>query len=181
VTWDDLVSVGAIVRPQGNRGEVVVVPMTDFPQDRFQPGATLWVERAGHVEAVVVRSSRPHDARWVIGLEGVGSIDEAEAFRGRELRIPPEQLQPLDAGTHYVHDLAGCVVETAEGRQVGTVKDVRLDAGIPLLVVEGMNGEVLIPFIDAICRKVDVAGKTIVVEPPEGLLELNEKVRRVDL
>lgn len=178
MNWDELASVGQIVRPQGNRGEVVVASLTDFPQDRFRAGATLWVRRAGRVEPVVVRSGRPHDARWVIGLEGVGTIDEAETLRGLELRIPAEELRTLEAGTHYVHDLAGCRVETVEGRGAGVVRDVRLDAGIPLLVVEGPAGEVLIPFIEAFCRSVDVAAKRIVVALPEGLLELN--VREAD-
>ena len=178
MNWDELVSVGRVIRPQANRGEVVVVPLTDFPLDRFQSGATLWMQRAGHVVAVVVTSARPHDARWVLGLEGVGTIDEAEALRGLELRIPAEQLRALGAGTHYVHDLAGCRVETVDGGSVGAVRDVRLDAGIPLLVVDGARGEILIPFTEEICRKVDVAAKTIVVAPPEGLLELNERGER---
>lgn len=175
MNWDALVSVGQIVRPQGNRGEVVVAPQTDFPEDRFQPGAELWTRRDGRVTTLVVQSSRPHDARWVIGFEGIGSIDDAETLRGLELRVPGASLRSLEAGTHYVHDLAGCRVETLEGAPVGPVTDVRLDAGIPLLVIEGARGEVLIPFTAGICRTVDVAGKRIVVAPPEGLLELNER------
>lgn len=170
-----MITVGQIVRPQGNRGEVVVAPATDFPVERFRAGATLWIQGAEAPRPLRVASSRPHDARWVVGFDGVGSIDAAERLRGLELRIPVEQLQTLGPGAHYVHDLAGCRVETRDGRQVGSVRDVLLEAGIPLLVVDGARGEILIPFTEEICRKVDPAAGLIVVAPPEGLLHLNEK------
>ena len=89
--------------------------------------------------------------------------------------MAPDRLKPLVGDQHYVHDLVGCQVETDAGRMVGPVIDVRLDAGIPLLVVEGQAGEVLIPFTAAFCRTVDVAGKRIVIAPPDGLLELNAR------
>ena len=108
-----------------------------------------------------------------MGFAGITTISEAETLRGLELRIPADQLRPLQADTYYVHDLAGCRVETQSGQAVGTVRDVQLDTGIPLLVVAARDGEVLIPFNAEFCRRVDVAAKAIVIDPPEGLLELN--------
>ena len=56
---------------------------------------------------------------------------------------------------------------------VGTVRDVQFGSGVPLLVVDDAGAEVLIPFTEAFCRRVDVAAKRIVIDPPEGLLEVN--------
>jgi 16S rRNA processing protein RimM len=176
--WDEMITVGRIVRPQGNRGEVVVESETDFGDERFQPGAVLYAQRMGEIGETRVESSRPHAHRWVVGFAGVGTIDEAEALRGVELRIPAGQLRTLDAGQHYVHDLVGCEMQTTTGQVVGTVGDVRLDTGVPILVVAGARGEVLVPFTEAFCRSVDVAGKRIVIDPPDGLLDVNAPAAR---
>lgn len=173
--WEEMATVGRVARPQGNRGEVVVASSTDFPGERFRPGAVVWVRREGRVGDLTVTTSREHDGRWIVGLTGVNTIGDAESLRGLELRIPAEQLRPLEPGSHYVHDLVGCRVETTAGRPAGSVQDVRLEAGVPLLVIEGTDGEILIPFTDAICRRVDVPAKLIVIAPPEGLLDLNER------
>jgi 16S rRNA processing protein RimM len=172
--WDDMIVVGRIVRPQGNRGEVVVASSTDFGEERFRIGERVWVQRHGSLDTLAVASSREHDGRWVVGFAGFATIDDAETLRGLELRIPAETLKPLDAGSHYVHDLIGCQVALGDGSAVGIVRDVQLDAGIPLLVVDGAASEVLVPFTSEICRRVDVEARQIVIAPPEGLVELNE-------
>jgi 16S rRNA processing protein RimM len=81
---------------------------------------------------------------------------------------------PLPAGTYYHHDLTGCRVETADGRTIGVVKEVDSANGGSRLVVDGgAGGEILVPLVGEICRDVDVGGKRIVIDPPEGLLDLN--------
>jgi 16S rRNA processing protein RimM len=172
--WEAMILVGRIARPQGNRGEVVVAPETDFGAQRFESGAVLQILRGAKIETLTVKGSREHQGRWVVGFEGIDSIDEAEELRGLELRIPPEALLPLEAGTYYVHDLAGLRVETTTGAVVGRVDHV-LFAGTPLLVVEGARGEVLVPFVAAICRSVDLAAGLIVIDAPSGLLEANAR------
>jgi 16S rRNA processing protein RimM len=168
------VVIGRIVRPQGNRGEVVVESLTDFGDTRFQPGTRVRVARGTEETSLAIVSSRPHGPRWVVGFEGVASIDDAEALRGGELRIADDDLVALPDGQYYLHDLFGCRVETTGGEMVGQV--VRVDDGggaAVLLVVETTGGEVLVPFADTICRAVDVTGRRLVIEAPEGLLELN--------
>jgi 16S rRNA processing protein RimM len=73
----------------------------------------------------------------------------------------------------YRHDLVGCAVDTANGSTIGTVTDVEGTLGGSRLVVTTSRGEVLVPLAAEICRSIDVAGKRIVIEPPEGLLDLN--------
>ncbi len=179
VDWASMVTVGRIIRPHGRRGEVVVESETDFASERFAPGAVLcWMRSPAEVQPVRIASSRPYDARWVVGLEGVGSIDEAEAVRGLELRIPADELRPLGPDTYYVHDLVGCRVDTTAGSPVGAVTEVRFGSGAPLLVVEGPAGEVLVPMVGHICSTVDLARRVVVIDPPPGLLEVNRRTPR---
>ena len=114
--WDEMAVVGRIARPHGIRGQVIVNPETDFPEERFQPGAELFIERGGEVEALRLTTVRFHRERPVIGIEGVETMDAAATLAGRELRVPVERLAPLPTDTFYRHDLIGCLVETRDGR-----------------------------------------------------------------
>ena len=165
-------TIGRIVRPQGNRGEVVVVPETDRPEARFAVGEEMTLRQAGEDRPIRVRESRPQGGRWIVGFEGVVSIDDAEALRGGELVIDDSRLGPLEAGQYYMHDLVGCAVETVRGDRVGTVTRVDRKVGVPLLAVATSRGEALVPFVETICRTVDLERRRIVIDPPEGLLEL---------
>jgi 16S rRNA processing protein RimM len=82
-------------------------------------------------------------------------------------------LTALPPDTYYRHDLVGCAVETTGGVRVGEVADVEGTVAGSRLVVTTPRGETLIPLAADICKTIDPAGKRIVVDPPEGLLELN--------
>lgn len=172
--WDGMAVVGRIARYHGNRGQVIVNPETDFLEERFRPGAKFFVRRGGALATLCMTSVRFQQGRPVIGIEGVASIGEAEQLAGLELRVPIEELQALPEGAYYEHDLVGCLVVTASGREVGTVSDVGGEAGHRWLTVNGPGGEVLVPFTVGICVRIDVAARQIVIDPPDGLLEANE-------
>src|SRR5690349_9448638 len=108
--WDALVTVGRIARTHGNRGQVIVNPETDFPDERFQPGHTLYVLRDGCVQPVAITAVRFHQGRPILGLAGVDSMTDAEALAGLDLRVPAETLHPLPEAAFYRHDLVGCAV-----------------------------------------------------------------------
>jgi 16S rRNA processing protein RimM len=166
--------VGRIARPHGIRGQVVVNLETDFPHERFQPGAEFFARReTSDLQRLVIATVRFHNERPIIGFEGVDDMNAAIALAGTELRIPVDQLATLPADMFYRHDLVGCAVDTTDGSSVGTVSDVEGTLGGSRLVVRTSRGEVLVPLAAAICRSIDVAGKRIVIEPPEGLLDLN--------
>lgn len=170
---DGLILVGVVARTHGLRGEVLVNLETDFPDERFRPGAQLTARvGAGALESLTVGSVRFHQGRPLLTFEGCESIDDVERFAGAALYVPETELRPLPPGTYYHHHLVGCEVVTADGVAVGTVSAVEGDMGASRLVVRSRRSEVLIPFADAICA-VDLGARRIVVTPPEGLLEVN--------
>ena len=181
VAWDEMAVVGRVARPHGLRGDVVVNPETDFIAERFRPGATLWTRAAGREEQLTIASARVQNGRPVIGFEGLSSIEAVERLAGLELRVPETSLQPLEPGRYYEHQLVGCAVDTANGEAVGTVVRVESGAGGSRLVIDGPRGEILVPLAAEICVDVDVTARRIRIEPPEGLLELNEVRHRHDL
>jgi 16S rRNA processing protein RimM len=168
-----MVLVGIVARTHGNRGQVIVNLETDFPEERFKAGATLYARRAdGPIETLRVTSVRFQQGRPILGIDGIGSIADAERLAGAELKVPESEQTVLPAGSFYHHQLIGCEVVTAAGEAIGKVEKVEGTGGASRLVVRGPRRELLIPLADEIC-KVDVAQKMIVVTPPEGLLELN--------
>jgi 16S rRNA processing protein RimM len=174
-SWDSMVLVGRIARPHGLRGQVIVNPETDFVEDRFVGGATMWTRSDRGDEALTITAARVQNGRPVIAFEGFSSIEDVERLAGLELRVPEEMLQSLGEGVYYQHQLVGCEVETVTGARIGEVSRVDGGVGGSLLTVKGVRGEVLIPFAQHICVEIDVSARRITIDPPDGLLELNEK------
>jgi 16S rRNA processing protein RimM len=175
VKWEDMAVVARVARPHGLRGQMILDPETDFPDQRFQPGGEVFVEIEGAIEPLTLTSVRFHRGRPIVGVSGVESIERAQEFAGRELRVPSDSLVSLPAESFYWHDLVGCAVETLDGAVVGRVKEVEAAQGANRLVVEAPGGdEILIPFVSAICPRIELENRRIVIEPPEGLLELNK-------
>jgi 16S rRNA processing protein RimM len=171
--------VGHLSKPHGTRGELVVWPLTDRPDEVFAPGRRLLLGtdtgEAGHPPTeVVVEASRPHKRGVLIRLEGVADRNAAEALVTRYLLIPAEETEALEEGEFYYHQLLGLTVETAEGVVVGRVREVYETDPTHLLEVkgEGAGAVHLIPLSRRIVTRVDVAAGRLVIEPPEGLLEL---------
>ena len=168
----DFLLVGRVARAHGNQGQVIVNLETDFPHERFAEGRVLVVEAAGKTAERRIRSVRFHQGRPIVSLEGIDTMTDAEALAGAELKIAASSIAPLPADTYYRHDLIGCEVTDTAGRTIGRVTDVQGPIDRSLLVVDGGGNEVMIPMVGEILVKVDLAAKTIVVNPPDGLLEL---------
>jgi 16S rRNA processing protein RimM len=169
---EDLILVGRVARAHGNKGQVIVNPDTDFPDARFAAGNLLIVEQAGTAVERRIASVRFQQGRPIVAFEGVETMDDAEALAGAELKVAASALPPLPGNTYYRHDLVGCDVKDTAGRAIGRVTAVEGSLERSRLVVEGAKGELLIPMVEGICVSVDPAAKVIVVDPPEGLLEL---------
>ena len=147
-----------MVKPHGIRGEVIVDMVSNRADARLAPGSVL----ACDGDDVVVVSSRPHQARWIVAFEGVGDRNSAEALRGRLLEAEP--LPDHEAGTLWVHELIGSEVVDVAGRAHGMVVAVESNPASDLLV---LPGERLVPLTFV----VESEPGRVVVDPPAGLLE----------
>lgn len=107
-------------------------------------------------------------------MRGIDNLDSAQDLAGKEIWIPEEDLQPLDRDGYYLFQLIGCSVVTESGDSVGLVKDVLFITENDLLVVEKGEREMFIPFTESICVKMNLEKGEIVIDPPDGLLDLNE-------
>ena len=164
----EMVTIGRVVKPQGRKGEVLIASLTDRP-DRFPNLHRAYVAGAeGQASEIVVTSCWPHKGCFVLKIDGVDSIDAAEAFRGKDIRIAEGDLAVLPEGSYYHHQLLGLDVVEASGRSLGKAEDIlETGGGAQVLVVRGCGGEVLLPLAQEFIRRVDVEGGRIVVNRPE--------------
>lgn len=173
MTTEDLILVGRVARAHGNKGQVIVNPETDFPDERFAAGVTLLVGDGAEPKTIV--ASRFHQGRPVIAFEGIDTMDDAEALAGADLKVHASDRAPLPQGTYYRYDLVGCEVQDTGGRVIGEVAAVEGPIDTSRLVINAPHGEVLIPLAADICVEIDPGAKRIRVAAPEGLIELNSK------
>lgn len=190
------VLVARILRPRGNKGEVLAELFTDFPA-RLSSRLQIFLRQAqSGPRAIGLQNfwvDRNHPEHGIFHFEGYSSINDAEKLRGFDVLIPVADRVKLPDGKYFVSDLIGCSVfeislqETKLAspacsmeeapRLLGSVRDVFFPgegtAGTPLLQVDTAAGELLVPLAEDICRRIDVAARRIDVTLPEGLGELN--------
>jgi 16S rRNA processing protein RimM len=170
--------VGHVTKPHGNRGEVLVMPLTDAPDAYFAEGRRLLLtDLAGAVaagaEEVEVERARPFKKGLLVKLAGFEDRDAIAALARRYLALPAGEIRPLEEGEVFYHQLLGLAVETVDGRAVGRVREVYEADPADLLEVEAEGGKRhLVPFTERIVRRVALAEGRLVIEPPAGLLEL---------
>ncbi len=113
--------IGEITAPHGLHGEVKVFPHTDFPE-RFEALGDIGVEQAGApVRVMRITTCRVSGRRIVLALEGIDTIEAAEALRGARLVIPPSWAVELDEDEYYYHQLLGLEVVTTAGESLGRI------------------------------------------------------------
>jgi 16S rRNA processing protein RimM len=190
------VLVARVIRPRGNKGEVLAELFTDFSA-RFRSLRQMYLRSGpGEPRPAALKNfwvDRNHPEHGIFHFEGCASIGDAEKLRGLEIVIPFADRVTLPNGHYFVSDLIGCTVfeippEQAKlassacsmeeaPRALGTVRDVFFPgggtAGTPLLQVETPAGELLLPLAVDVCRSIHVAARRIDVSLPEGLRDLN--------
>jgi 16S rRNA processing protein RimM len=173
----DTVVVGRIGRPHGVRGLATVEVRTDDPDLRFAPGAVLVTDPPARGPLTIV-DKRWHSGTLLLQLaaptgETYGTREAVDALRNTLLLVPVADLPEIeDPDSYYDHQLVGLTARLTDGSVLGEVTAVRHEAQDLLVVRRSDAPEALIPFVSAIVPTVDVAGGFLVVDPPEGLLEL---------
>jgi 16S rRNA processing protein RimM len=168
-----LVTVAQAVRTTGLKGELVADLLTDFPE-RFDHQASLVaVAPDGSRQPVVVERFRLQSDRVVLKLAGFDTVEAATTLVGYQFAVPEAECVRLAEGEFYDWQLEGCEMKTVAGRQVGTVTRIlRTGAADVLEVDDGQGHSHLVPMVSSILVRIDVPQKSVVIDPPEGLLDL---------
>lgn len=168
--------VGRIGRPHGVRGELTVEVHTDSPDGRFFPGAVLDTDPAD-AGPLTVSTVRWVNGRLLLGFAGAPDRTAAEVLRGVLLVAESSTSPPPDDPDEFWdHQLVDLTAETVSGQVLGTVAEVlHLPGGDVLAIRRPTGGDLLVPFVAAMVPEVDLAGRRLVVDPPEGLMDLADE------
>jgi len=169
----ELIIVARTVRARGLKGELVADLLTDFPERFERISRLLGIGPGGEHKELQLESYWFQNDRVVLKFLGFDSIESANTLVGFELGLPEAERVQLSADEFYDWELEGCSVEIEHGGAVGNVREVMRTGGVELLVVEDdTRREHLIPMAESIVIEIDLSRRKIVIDPPEGLLDL---------
>ena len=168
----ELVVIARAVKPRGLKGEIVAELLTDFPE-RFEVIEELILVSPGGERSVKrLEDYWFQNNRVVLKLSGYDDVETAKELVGFEFAVPESERVSLPANHYYDWELEGCTVNVGT-ESIGQVDSVIKTGGAEILVVTDKGGkEHLIPLADSIVVEVDADRKVIVIDPPEGLLDL---------
>lgn len=167
---EQYITVGEIVNTQGVRGEVRVLPTTDFPE-RFVQDKKITLFLKGQRSDYTIEKVWPHKKFIIIKFAETPDMTAAEKLKGGLLQVTPEELMPLPEGNYYIFQIVGLRVMDENGQELGKIVQVIQTGANDVYVVKREEGkDILIPAIRSVVKKIDVSGGKMEVELPEGLL-----------
>lgn len=162
------VKIGFVQKPFGIRGEVKVMPTTDFVEERYKKGREVELLLNNEVKNLVIESVRRHQGSVLLKFEGLDNLNDVEFFHRAEIQIERDEMHELQEDEYYFVDLVGCSVY-ASNKELGIVKEVMDMPAHPVLRVKTEAEDALIPFVAKFIEAVDIEAKRIDISYMEGL------------
>src|SRR5699024_9803104 len=169
----NLFDVGKIVNTHGLKGEIRVLSITDFPDERYVKGNTLYIVKEDQEPIrVTVQSHRRHKNFDLLTLEEYETIESVEPLIGGILKVSEEDMEELPDEEFYYHQIIGLTVVDEEQEKIGTVKEILSPGANDVWVVQRENKkDLLLPYIDDVILNVDLDKGMVTVHLLEGLDE----------
>jgi 16S rRNA processing protein RimM len=168
LTGPEFIAIGEILSPWGTEGQLKIRVITDFPE-RFSPLSSVYIKH----KPMTIRSAIWQKDRVIIKLDSIDSYQKAKALQGQLIEIHHSQLKPLPDGQYYHFQLIGLEVRTTNGESLGNISQVLVTTGNDVYVVEGSQGDILIPAVEGVVKSIDIKQGHMIIEAIEGLLSLN--------
>ena len=125
-----------------------------------------------HGEFELAADARPIKNQFLLKLRGIERIENAQRWVGATLSVAENVLESLAPGQYYHYQVIGFEVLHKDGTRIGTIESLLATAGGDILVVKEGDKEYLIPAVKEMVEKVDFERRQVIVDPPEGLLDL---------
>ncbi|GAB3920839.1 ribosome maturation factor RimM [Larkinella terrae] len=171
MTKDDCFQLGKITKTHGVRGELVFFLDVDMPELYAEMDSVL-IEIRGDLVPYFIESISINRNRGIVALESVETIEEAQKLVNCELYLPLDNLDELDEGQFYFHEIVGYLVHDEKLGDLGTVRTVYNVAPQNLISMDYKGKEVLIPVNDELTPSADKARKILHVRLPDGLVDI---------
>lgn len=169
---EDCFYLGKIAKKFSFKGEVLVYLDTDEPE-LYENLESVFVEYNKHLVPFFIESSSLHKNDFLrVHFEDINSETDAENLLGSDLYLPLNMLPKLSGNKFYFHEVIGFQVEDKRLGNVGEIQSINDTTAQPLFEVTKDGVEILIPMIDHFLVKVDRENKKVIMDLPEGLIEM---------
>ena len=165
---------GRITKKFSFRGEVILKLDTDEP-DIYENLDAVFIEVGKDLLPFFIEKSsfqRGNELR--VRFEDVRTEEEAEAILKKEVYLPLELLPRLEGEQFYFHEVIGFTLSDVNQGVIGTIESINDSTAQALFIVDGEKGQVLVPMVDDFILKIDRERKEVIVETPEGLIDMNK-------
>jgi len=167
---NELITIGKITKQHGNKGELKVLPLTDFPE-RFDYLETIFLDNGKYIVQKKVERTRSHKKFIILKLDGVNNIGQAIVYKDYLLKIPDTELLPLMEDQYYIFELIGYKAYLKEGELLGSVKEIRKNGGTDIFIIKNDQKEYMIPAAKEFMT-IDKSSRKIIISPIPGLLDI---------
>jgi 16S rRNA processing protein RimM len=169
---DKWILIGKVTGTHGIRGQLRIASFSGEPESII-PHRTLYFQRpAEELESFEVAGSSVHGKKVLVSLKSLDDINKLEFLVGSDIYVERKQLPDLADGEYYWCDLIGLKVFTVKGEYIGEVSDIMATGSNDIYVVRNEGKEFLIPAIEDVVVKIDLDESEVIIDPPEGLLDL---------
>lgn len=167
--------IGEITKAQGIRGELKIHSFSGQPENLRHYKSLMLIGRKQEISAAFpIRSLRVQGTSAIVGLQGIADRNTAELYVGHGVLIARQDLPLPQDGEFYWRDIEGRKVITRDGRKLGTVSQLFSNGAQDIMVVTDGELDCMIPIVGSIVVSIDQT--EIVIDPPEGLLEINSSL-----
>jgi len=165
---------GVISKPHRTKGEVCLVPYSrDFSNLSFIKTVFIEIDKTAGFKKYNILGHSISSKYAILNLQGLETIEQAEELKGLEVFVDTDELSISSDDEYYFFELVGLSVFTTDNKLVGKVTKLTDRSFQDILVIKMLNGkESLIPLVEPIVKEIDIANKRIIIDPPQGLLEL---------
>lgn len=174
VSPENLVLVGSVLRPHGLKGLLRIRSFAQSEKSFLKAGTVFLKTTLGETREHAVLSISPHQSIFLLNLKGLGSLEEAEPYRGAAIFIKKGSLSRETDEEYFWHEIIGLQVYLNSGEYLGTIKGVFPTGSNDVFVLQEGGAEILIPAIHDVVQEIDLERNRMIINAMEGMLELNE-------
>jgi len=169
---EDCFYLGKIAKKFSYKGEVLAWLDTDEPE-LYENLESVFVEIHKHLVPFFIQSSSLHKNDFLrVRFEDIETEDDADGIMGCDIYLPLTQLPQLEGDKFYFHEVIGFTAQDQRLGDIGTIVGINDSSAQPLFEIKKGEIEILIPMIDHFIVKVDRDNKTIILDTPDGLIDL---------
>lgn len=168
---EDCFQLGYIVKPHGIHGALTIYLDTDNP-DYYRELESVYVEHQQKLVPFFIDHMKINGNRATVKLHDIDEIEKASHYKGCALYLPLDMLPPLESNQFYYHEIIGYAARDHMHGELGEIKTIYEANGNDLFAIEYKGKEVLIPIRDEFIIKLDKKSREILLQLPEGLLDI---------